>query len=68
MSLYTEEDLAILTAAMKNGILEVDYPSGQRVKYQKLSDMRDLRNEMIRDINSSKRGGGPAYAVLDGGI
>lgn len=66
MSGFTETDLAALTNAMKNGVLEVDYPSGQRVKYQKLSDMIDLRDRMIRDINRALRGGGPSYAVFDG--
>ena len=65
---YTEEDLTALSAAMRNGVLEVDYPSGQRVRYQKLSDMMDLRDRMIRDINRAARGGGPAYAIMDGGI
>jgi len=66
MSGFTETDLAALTNAMKNGVLEVDYPSGQRVKYQKLSEMIDLRDRMIRDINRAQRGGGPSYAVFDG--
>lgn len=67
MSEFSQNDLSALTNAMKNGVLEVDYPSGQRVKYQKLSDMLDLRDRMIRDINRAQRGGGPAYAVMDQG-
>lgn len=66
MSTFTESDLAAINNAMKNGVMEVDYPSGQRVKYQKLSDMLDLRDRIIRDLNRAARGGGPAYATFDG--
>ena len=66
MNKFTEEDLAALNKSLKGGVLEVDYPSGQRVRFQKLSDMLELRDLMIRDINAGRGGGGPALAVLDG--
>ena len=66
MSQYTEADLAALTKSIRSGILEVDYPSGQRVRYQKLDDLLKLRGLIIRELNRLNGGGGPALAVLDG--
>lgn len=49
---FTRDDLSALNAAIKGGVLQVSYPSGQMIRYQKLDDMLKLRSAMIADINS----------------
>ncbi len=65
---WTEDDLLVLNKAIRSGVLEVDYPGGQRVRYQKLDDMIKLRGEMIRDINRANSTGSYALGHLDGDI
>jgi hypothetical protein len=52
---FSKSDLDALDAAIKTGVQEVDYPGGQRVKYQTLNDMLKLRRTMILEINLAAR-------------
>jgi hypothetical protein len=49
---FTREDLDALDEAIKSGVSEVDYPGGQRIKYQSISDMLKARRAIILEINS----------------
>lgn len=66
MSSFVEADIGALSKAIKGGVLEVDYPSGQRVRFQKLDDMLKLRALMLRELYGS--GGKPALAEMDTGL
>lgn len=51
---FTRDDLSALNAAIKGGVLQVSYPSGQMIRYQKLDDMLKLRQVMIGDLNKGQ--------------
>lgn len=61
--MWTIEDLYALNDAIKSGIQEVDYPGGQRIKYQSLNDMLKLRRAIILEINSTAKG--KPFALVD---
>ncbi len=61
---FTRQDLSALNAAIKRGVLQVTYPSGQMIRYQKLDDMLKLRSAMIADINAGSSRA--SLANLDG--
>lgn len=49
---FTPENLAALEEAMANGVRAVTFPDGSRTEYRSLTDMRDLRNMMIRSLST----------------
>lgn len=60
---FSPEDLIAIEAAIKSGVQEVDYPGGQRIKYQSLSDMLKARRAIILEINSLR--GGKPFSLAD---
>lgn len=50
---FTQADLDALDEAIASGVSEVDYPGGQRIKYQSISDMLKARRAIILEINST---------------
>jgi hypothetical protein len=55
VSIWTEDDVAALKAAVASGVLTVSYngPPARTITYQSLASMRDLLAEMIADVNST---------------
>ena len=53
MATWTQDDIDTLKAAIRSGVLSVNYsgPPSRTVTYQSLREMRDLLAEMIRDVN-----------------
>jgi len=52
---FTKADLDALDNAIKTGVHEVNFPGGQRVRYQTLNDMLKLRRSIILEINTTAR-------------
>ena len=52
---FTREHLEALDEAIASGVQEVDYPGGQRIKYQSISDMLKARRAIILEINSTAK-------------
>jgi hypothetical protein len=52
MSVWTEDDITVLKAAVRTGVLTVSYtgPPARTVTYQSLAAMRSLLAEMIADV------------------
>lgn len=63
---WTKKDLETLTAAMADGVVEVNYPSGERIRYHSLEEMRELRKEMQAAIDAEVAkalGGNSRYSL-----
>lgn len=54
MSIWTEDEIAALKAAVASGVLSVTYngPPARTVTYQSLEAMRDLLAEMVADVGN----------------
>ena len=52
MSIWTEDDITTLRAAVASGLLSVEYsgPPARRITYQSLSQMRELLAEMVAGV------------------
>lgn len=50
--MYTLQQLTALESAITSGELEVKY-ADKSVKFQTLAEMRDLRQEMIRELTAA---------------
>lgn len=64
MSLWTEDDITTLKAAVASGVLSVSYngPPARTVTYQSLSEMRSLLAEMVADV-AGAAGTRPAFRL-----
>ncbi|UAK24193.1 phage head-tail joining protein [Sphingomonas nostoxanthinifaciens] len=65
---YNQGDLDALSTAMLNGIQEVTYADGRKVRYQTLADMRALRNDMKAEIAAAAAKVTPALRTTIGRI
>lgn len=52
MSIWTQDDLDTLKAAVKTGVLTVSYagPPSRTITYQSLAEMRALLADMVADV------------------
>lgn len=50
---FSTSDLAKLDEAIASGVKRVEYPGGQTIEYQSISDMLKARRAMILEINSA---------------
>ena len=53
---WTLDDLAAINVAIRDrgigGVLECQFPSGKRLRFESIQSMLKLRDEIIRDINA----------------
>lgn len=50
---FTSTDLSLLDEAIASGVKRVEYPGGQTIEYQSISDMLKARRAIILELNST---------------